>query len=306
MRTFPAGAVVACRIVRPFSHDVTRTPARKPCLPDERRHRNKHSAPGPVIFNGPTAKASRSLHRGAAQDAARIRRTVRLLAPAARPHGGFTAWKAALAGASRLRGHMAHDRGVPTRWLTAVPAPAGIRIGPSGSRPVDAVTAPCRAERSSPPRPRAVWHVMNRHAMKNEEGADRVSADQRLCPEVPPAGFEPAHTAPEAVALSPELRGRFAGVPWRRGKHYQLPRGAREQLFPRCRGRGAGAGRGRRGGVRGEPGTGGVHPAMLGPLVRGRKWAKPGRSPYVPPTLEGCQARVAACLLSTTTRSSGS
>src|SRR5262245_23382749 len=26
--------------------------------------------------------------------------------------------------------------------------------------------------------------------------------------EVPPAGFEPAHTAPEAVALSPELRGR--------------------------------------------------------------------------------------------------
>lgn len=25
---------------------------------------------------------------------------------------------------------------------------------------------------------------------------------------VPPAGFEPAHTAPEAVALSPELRGR--------------------------------------------------------------------------------------------------
>src|SRR5690606_21688084 len=28
--------------------------------------------------------------------------------------------------------------------------------------------------------------------------------------QVPPAGFEPAHTAPEAVALSPELRGRFA------------------------------------------------------------------------------------------------
>src|SRR5690606_25223038 len=27
---------------------------------------------------------------------------------------------------------------------------------------------------------------------------------------VPPAGFEPAHTAPEAVALSPELRGRSA------------------------------------------------------------------------------------------------
>lgn len=27
-----------------------------------------------------------------------------------------------------------------------------------------------------------------------------------------PAGFEPAHTAPEAVALSPELRGRVVGV----------------------------------------------------------------------------------------------
>ena len=30
--------------------------------------------------------------------------------------------------------------------------------------------------------------------------------------EVPPAGFEPAHTAPEAVALSPELRGPVAVV----------------------------------------------------------------------------------------------
>src|SRR5690606_18901949 len=29
---------------------------------------------------------------------------------------------------------------------------------------------------------------------------------------VPPAGFEPAHTAPEAVALSPELRGRVVRV----------------------------------------------------------------------------------------------
>lgn len=29
-------------------------------------------------------------------------------------------------------------------------------------------------------------------------------------PEVPPAGFEPAHPAPEADALSPELRGRIA------------------------------------------------------------------------------------------------
>jgi hypothetical protein len=29
---------------------------------------------------------------------------------------------------------------------------------------------------------------------------------------VPPAGFEPAHRAPEARALSPELRGRTAGA----------------------------------------------------------------------------------------------
>lgn len=35
-----------------------------------------------------------------------------------------------------------------------------------------------------------------------------VTGRFRSSQEVPPAGFEPAHTAPEAVALSPELRGR--------------------------------------------------------------------------------------------------
>lgn len=46
---------------------------------------------------------------------------------------------------------------------------------------------------------------------KYEDPAPSVSAGDGVlgtsC-EVPPAGFEPAHTAPEAVALSPELRGR--------------------------------------------------------------------------------------------------
>ena len=38
----------------------------------------------------------------------------------------------------------------------------------------------------------------------------RISAGQRGVAQIrkaPPAGFEPAHTAPEAVALSPELWG---------------------------------------------------------------------------------------------------
>ncbi len=36
----------------------------------------------------------------------------------------------------------------------------------------------------------------------------RQRLDHAVRAGVPPAGFEPAHTAPEAVALSPELRGR--------------------------------------------------------------------------------------------------
>src|SRR5436190_269479 len=35
-----------------------------------------------------------------------------------------------------------------------------------------------------------------------------IFAGQRPGPAAPSAGFEPAHTAPEADALSPELRGR--------------------------------------------------------------------------------------------------
>lgn len=51
---------------------------------------------------------------------------------------------------------------------------------------------------------------------------------------VPPAGFEPAHTAPEAVALSPELRGRVGRgrcCSRRRVEHYQLSRGGHERVF---------------------------------------------------------------------------
>ena len=38
------------------------------------------------------------------------------------------------------------------------------------------------------------------------EKVNRLVSSERLL--VPPAGFEPAHPAPEAGALSPELRGR--------------------------------------------------------------------------------------------------
>jgi hypothetical protein len=41
-----------------------------------------------------------------------------------------------------------------------------------------------------------------------ERPDQRIFADQGLFPAAPSAGFEPAHTAPEADALSPELRGR--------------------------------------------------------------------------------------------------
>src|SRR5438105_15628062 len=50
---------------------------------------------------------------------------------------------------------------------------------------------------------------------------------------VPPAGFEPAHRAPEARALSPELRG-LEGVPSHRSN-----RPARAQGRASLRGRGA-------------------------------------------------------------------
>lgn len=46
---------------------------------------------------------------------------------------------------------------------------------------------------------------MKHHA--KEEEIDHDLSPATFCV-VPPAGFEPAHTAPEAVALSPELRGR--------------------------------------------------------------------------------------------------
>lgn len=94
---------------------------------------------------------------------------------------------------------------------------------------------------------------------------------------VPPAGFEPAHTAPEAVALSPELRG----------------------LCRRSVARGDG---------QNTTSPGGVIPNGFGEGVarRGRKWGKAGRGGRCGPTLKGCQARRGGCLLWTTTRSSGS
>jgi hypothetical protein len=47
----------------------------------------------------------------------------------------------------------------------------------------------------------------------------RTSAHQRGLSLVPPAGFEPTHMAPEANALSPELRGLIRANP--RAAHHR-------------------------------------------------------------------------------------
>lgn len=151
---------------------------------------------------------------------------------------------------------------------------------------------------------------------------------------VPPAGFEPAHTAPEAVALSPELRGRVGCVPRarRRVEHYQLWWGGHERFPWRSVGRPSGCGscgalvRGSWLRV-GSPALSAR--ALLSPRLQvasrapprcrapastsvcrvprtGWKWGKPGRAGRAGPTLKVCQALRDGCLLWTTTRSSGS
>ncbi|GHE31140.1 hypothetical protein GCM10017778_11950 [Streptomyces vinaceus] len=59
----------------------------------------------------------------------------------------------------------------------------------------------------------AAWPGMWLHIREDPVSANSLMAGSlgTSC-EVPPAGFEPAHTAPEAVALSPELRGRVVRV----------------------------------------------------------------------------------------------
>src|SRR6266571_3062916 len=94
------------------------------------------------------------------------------------------------------------------------PAPGGPRLRGSGQdtgRP-GAIRGRNLADGGSPwrkvaepgrrPEPRHAW-------------SGPISADDR---EAPPAGFEPAHTAPEAVALSPELWGLAHRCPGGRGQ----------------------------------------------------------------------------------------
>ena len=52
--------------------------------------------------------------------------------------------------------------------------------------------------------PAASWRSMAIREMDRSGLSGAILASSRV---VPPAGFEPALTAPEAVALSPELRG---------------------------------------------------------------------------------------------------
>jgi hypothetical protein len=119
--------------------------------------------------------------------------------------------------------------------------------------------------------------------------------------EVPPAGFEPAHTAPEAVALSPELRGRCRCCLRRRVEPYQLARGGHERFS------GAGGGGGRRGPERGIPHWGawwwGLEERSP---ARGGSGQNPDAALGARLPFEMCLACPAGSLSSTTTRSSGS
>lgn len=118
------------------------------------------------------------------------------------------------------------------------------------------------------------------------------------CGEVPPAGFEPAHTAPEAVALSPELRGLCRRSLRRRVEHYQLRRGGHERSGDRGGNRRS-AGKGRAP----LPHAGGAPAAVAERSpARGRKWVKPGRSRRWTPSLMVCLACPVGSLWSMTTR----
>ena len=51
------------------------------------------------------------------------------------------------------------------------------------------------------------WHEVSQPVTREFRRHARSGRDFRGYGEAPPAGFEPAHTAPEADALSPELWG---------------------------------------------------------------------------------------------------
>ena len=51
------------------------------------------------------------------------------------------------------------------------------------------------------------WHELSQPVNREFRRRTRSACDFRGYEEAPPAGFEPAHTAPEADALSPELWG---------------------------------------------------------------------------------------------------
>lgn len=83
-----------------------------------------------------------------------------------------------------------------------------------GRGPMSASQKPADSRWKSDAMP-TLWRLGGVRTQKEKPNAKRPSPSFHwtegpsgtFC-EVPPAGFEPAHTAPEAVALSPELRGR--------------------------------------------------------------------------------------------------
>jgi hypothetical protein len=72
---------------------------------------------------------------------------------------------------------------------------------------------------SSPSRPANLLGSCLRRVTRYKDGPDLLIALVRApFPLVPPAGIEPAHPAPEAGALSPELRGPIACPSGERGE----------------------------------------------------------------------------------------
>ena len=64
-----------------------------------------------------------------------------------------------------------------------------------------------------------MWHGLSQPVTQQFRRRARSAHNFRGYEEAPPAGFEPAHTAPEADALSPELWGlRDVG----KGTSYEL------------------------------------------------------------------------------------
>src|SRR4051812_30251996 len=110
---------------------------------------------------------------------------------------------------------------VATSVGAPLPARAGVLRPAATATPSVAPTATTRPRTCMVPPPAAFSPVAS--AVGWESSASRCTGTEGVFGEslarsggcvVPPAGFEPAHTAPEADALSPELRGPGRSRPY--------------------------------------------------------------------------------------------